>query len=217
MSFVLYCVLSNSVELPPIVTGVEEAPVEAREIGSLRVLFSRVGTLPSEPPALAQEAMRFQSVIQQAFGAGVLIPFRFPTIVESEAEILEHVDSHKDKYVQALQRLEGKAQLEVKIAQGGLRTSAPEPQTGTEYLKTRQMESAPKRELSQEVRDAAGNDALGCVERESGGVLRLYVLIEHANAAEVKRRISHLKPKAGLRAVVSGPWPPSEFIDGDSQ
>jgi hypothetical protein len=67
---------------------------------------------PGDPECLAAHAR----VVQQAFEAGVVAPFRFPTIVPSLDETVhELVGPHRDWLLETLDRLEGLEELRLRV------------------------------------------------------------------------------------------------------
>jgi hypothetical protein len=208
-----YCVFSTGLALPEIVTGVQEAPVLRLDAEGLSVLYSEVTTLPQDPGELAQAAMSFQSTVQQVFGAGIVIAFRFPTQLANVDELQTHLRENGARYGAGLMQLNGMAQMEVRLTQlGGGPSPAASSTTGTEYLKARQAESQGITVAEDALKQAAGTLVHEWRLREGAGVRRLYGLIPHDKAAEFKRLIGFVRLSGGTRAVISGPWPPSEFL-----
>ncbi len=208
-----YCVFNLESVLPEIVTGVQQAPVLKIEEGDIACLYSKVSAMSKDAGELAQAAMAFQSVVQQAFGAGVVIPFRFPTMLPGLDELGDHLRGMEETYSDVLERLHGKAQMEIKFSRMGLGGAAhAAPKSGTEYLKGKKNAELDVAEAENAVRDAAGDLIQEWRSRKVGETVRCFALIEHAKAADFKRAVGFVKPGAGIRAAVSGPWPPSEFL-----
>src|SRR4029077_8523042 len=57
----------------------------------------------------------FNQVLQRIFAQAVIIPFRFPTIVESEDTLRQFVENRAAEYGSALKRLRNKVQMDVRI------------------------------------------------------------------------------------------------------
>lgn len=179
----------------------------------LSVLYSEINTLPNDPGELAQAAMSFQSTVQQAFGAGIVIAFRFLTQLANTDELRSHLREHADRYKTALMQLNGMAQMEVRLTQlGGAAAPSSNATTGTEYLKARQVQSQGLTSAIEALKQGVGTTVHEWRTRESAGVTRLYALIPHDKAAEFKREMGFVRLAGGMRAVISGPWPPSEFL-----
>ena len=213
MPILPYCIVSDGVPVPEIVTGVAEARIERLQVGALACLYSEVAELPKDPGEVMQAAMRFQSVVQQVFGAGTVIPFRFPHLLENLEDLREFMARGYDTYTGALQRLSGMTQVEVKLTRKPQSPSAGEPTSGTEYLKARQAEFGAMQDTIAEFVEAGRAHAVEWRTRESPEAIRCYALVPHAGVADLKKSLSTVRPKPSIRAVVSGPWPPGEFVE----
>ncbi len=223
MPIIPYCVLLSSAVLPEIVTGVQERPVQRLEHGDISALYSEIQQSAGAPGEAAQAGMAFQSVVQQAFGASVVIPFRFPTLLQDLAELSAHLAEKHDLYASALARLQGKAQMETRItprmpvpsaSSPSLQGSpAAPPASGTDYLKQKQAEGGRLRGLADEIRNAAASTVLDWCIRNVGDGLRCYALIRHDAAREFKQHLVNIKPDPTLQVIITGPWPPSEFVE----
>ncbi len=214
MPILPYCVFSASLSLPEIVTGVQEAPIQRLEADDLAVLYSEAAVLSQDPGELAQAAMTFQSTVQQVFGAGIVIGFRFPTLLDSVSDLQSHLSENALRYRTALKLLNGMAQMEVRLTRLGSGPSMEKesPTTGTVYLKARQAEANEMSSAVEALKQSAGPLVHEWRHRENAGVSRYYALIPHEKAAEFKRLMGFVRLSGGIRAVISGPWPPSEFL-----
>ena len=128
--------------------GVEDARVEFVEQDGLKCFFSRTPSLdsilglPTKGAALA-----FHKVIQAIFTQAAVIPFRFPTILENEPELLGYMSRQKGVFCEALDRLRDMVQMDIRLS----RTSTRDGQlpakrhsssqiTGAQYLEARRMQ-----------------------------------------------------------------------------
>lgn len=213
MPILPYCILSDGVPVPPIVTGVAEARIERLQVGALACLYSELVELPKDPGEVMQAAMRFQSVVQQVFGAGTVIPFRFPHLLDNLEDLREFMARSYESYTDALKRLSGMAQVEVKLTRKPQPPNAAESTSGTEYLKARQAEFGAIQDTIAELVQAGRAHAVEWRTRESAEATRCYALVSQASVADLKKALSVVKPKPFIRAVVSGPWPPGEFVE----
>src|SRR3989442_3553961 len=102
--------------------GVAAAPVGGIDTGMLRCFFSDfTAHLPQEPAPEMVKA--FNRVLQRIFAQTAIIPFRFPTVVESEDVLRHFVERRSAEYHNALRRLRDKVQMDVRIT---VRPGAPE-------------------------------------------------------------------------------------------
>ncbi len=207
----LYCMTEGEPELkadalPP---GVHEAKLESLEESGVRCFYSRVESLAANAASFRTDALRFHAVLREILDNATIVPFRFPTLLETDREIREFIGSHAPAYLEELRRVHGKVQMEVRITPRG---TSPEPQSGKEYLDTRLHERRALMAHERAVFAAAGElIAEWRVHQESCG-LRCYALVQREQIAALEERIRALSPVEGANIMVSGPWPPSEFL-----
>jgi hypothetical protein len=78
-----YCIAEQKSQIRVPDRGVEEALVRSIDIDMLRCFVSDFGAhVPQE--ALPEMVKAFSRVLQQIFELTLIIPFRFPTIVEGD-------------------------------------------------------------------------------------------------------------------------------------
>jgi Gas vesicle synthesis protein GvpL/GvpF len=201
--------------------GVADSGVEFVEQDALKCFFSRTGSidsilgLPTKRAALA-----FHDVIQAIFAQAAVIPFRFPTILENEAELLGYMSRQKDVFCEALERLRDMVQMDIRLS----RTSTGDGQflanrdsssqiTGAQYLEARRMQ---QRDLANSVVPfrGLGNDVIcDWRERTSAQGLHCFALIERTAVDAFKTQAATLHLASDVVARVSGPWPASEFVE----
>ena len=90
--------------------GVRKARVEIVEERDLRCFYSRIENLND---AGKDDALQFHQVIASIFTKVAVIPFRFPMMVETEAELRGFLQEHAAEYSDALTRLRDAVQLVV--------------------------------------------------------------------------------------------------------
>jgi hypothetical protein len=218
MPVLAYCLSElQSIAIPG--KGVGELAVESLEQDGIRCFFSRSNSRDQilGPPA-RETALAFHSVITSIFRQVAVIPFRFPTILEDEAELRTHLTQQESTYREALMRVRNVVQMELHLLpkpsfqekQGN--EEVPANLTGTEYLRGRQVEQRKLAELSAALRQSGESVIRDWRERRSAHGLRCFALIERQSIGHFKDLImrTHVRPE--LSARVSGPWPASEFI-----
>jgi Gas vesicle synthesis protein GvpL/GvpF len=111
----VYCYAACRPDMtPPETPGVAGAPVELLVDGPVAVLASALppGLEPGDPQSLYAH----HRVLQEAFAAGVVVPFRFPTVAPSLDEtVAALVRPHRDSLFQALNRLEGREEARLRV------------------------------------------------------------------------------------------------------
>ena len=167
----------------------------------------------------AEDALRFHAVVDAVFKSAAVIPFRFPTLVEGEAELKKFLSQHSAGYERTLTELRDAVQMELLISVEKAPVEAAAELSGTKYLQSRRDAQQRLENAAQEAQAAAGElvqdwrvkNSLPPANSKTEG-LRCYALIKR-NAIEVFReRMAQL----GSRMKISGPWPATEFM-GDFQ
>jgi hypothetical protein len=218
MPALVYCLIeAQDIEVPA--SGPGDLPVESVEESGLRCFFSPAPTadqvlgLPAK-----QAALRFHYVVKTIFHQVAVIPFRFPTVLQSEAELRSHLSDQEDVYHEALNRLRRMVQMEVQLshsvgaAANSAETSSSRKSSGTEYLRSRQSlqkELAKGAAAFRRVGDGLVRDWR---ERPSAQSLRCFALIDRDLVSDFKSKAATVQLASNVQARVSGPWPASEFV-----
>ena len=211
MSILLYCMteVDSASEIATLPPGMGEAPVESLAEGGVRCFYSRVEDLLANADSFRAEALRFHAVLREILGHVTVLPFRFPTLLQTDSEFGEFLASQAPAYLEDLRRLRGMIQMEIRIS---TEVDRPDPQSGKQYMEAR---AAQARAL-----DAHAGTALAAARdlitqwraRSEPGGLRCYALVRREQTAAFEERMRLLTPLQNGRMVVSGPWPPSEFL-----
>ena len=86
MACLLYCVTQPDPAVN-VTTGVCDAAVQSREMLGVRVYWSNIddpGSCLGEAEALKEAALQFHQVLREVLAVTTPIPFRFPTLLESD-------------------------------------------------------------------------------------------------------------------------------------
>jgi hypothetical protein len=226
-----YCIIASSAGLvvsdvaPDIVpkTGVRHARVEEVSHERLRCFYSRFE--PEQLTAVTTEdALQFHAVVNAIFQQSAVIPFRFPTLVEGEAELEEFLRQHSSGYERALTELRDLVQMELLISVEAPPAVATEPaaveRSGTKYLQSRRDAQQRLETAAEEAKTAAGElvqdwkvkSFVPSASSTKMGGLRCYALIKRGAIEPVRQRMSKLTVGSGMKVHVNGPWPATEFM-----
>jgi hypothetical protein len=151
--------------------------------------------------------------LQRVFAQTAIIPFRFPTIVESEAVLKEFVESRSAEYQSALHRLRDKVQMDVRIIMAKPDRAETSPRSGKAYLEQRSALNRRAQSILEEFRRVSHSVAEGWSQAAAPGGIRGFALIGRSSLPIFLERIAKVPIPAGMSARVTGPWPPSEFIE----
>lgn len=202
----LYCMAEADAgaDVPP--RGVRGAGVEAVTRGGIACYFSRYEQFPGgSADELKQDALDFHWTVNHVFQQRAVIPFRFPTLVAEMAALESFLGQHAAQYVADLERLRGLVQMEVRLpppaADAAAASASP---SGTAYMKAKFDAAQKAAELENQLKTAAP----GREWKQRGR--RFFALIPRGEETQFRERVAAFGD-ASLR--VSGPWPPSEFVN----
>jgi hypothetical protein len=208
-----YCVAEHQTQFSSLGTGVEGAPVRWIDVGRLRCFVSDFAA--QMPYAPVPEMVRaFNQVLQRIFAQAVIIPFRFPTIVESEDTLRQFVESRAAEYSGALERLRNKVQMDVRIifkARENVNSSSSK--SGREYLEGRRGGYQQAQSVMDEFRRVSNSLAEEWIQRDTPSGIRSFALVDRSSLAVFLERIGSVVTPADVSARITGPWPPSEFVE----
>jgi hypothetical protein len=208
-----YCVAEQQTQFSSLGTGVEGAPVRWIDVGRLRCFVSDFAA--QMPYAPVPEMVRaFNQVLQRIFAQAVIIPFRFPTIVESEDALRQFVESRAAEYGSALKRLRSKVQMDVRIIfKAPENVNSSSSKSGREYLEGRRERYQQAQSVMDEFRHVSNSLAEEWIQRDTPSGIRSFALVDRSALAVFLERIGSVVTPADISARVTGPWPPSEFVE----
>ncbi len=170
--------------------------------------------MPQEPAPEMVKA--FHRVLQRIFAQTAIIPFRFPTVVESEDVLRQFVESRSADYSSALRRLRDKVQMDVRVtlkSGGGAADSSSQSQSGKSYLQDRRARYQQAQSILEEFRRVSDSLAEKWVQRDTQFGIRAFALVNRSSLPLFLEKIASVLTPAGISARVTGPWPPSEFVE----
>ena len=210
------------------------AIVPGRPVPSIRVRDERLRVVRRGPvAAVVSESPRGRSPspanlrrhdrVMRALAGRVtaILPVRFGTSM-AEDELTFVLTARRAAFVRALAHVRNRVQMTVRVP--GARSPVHDPSpavyqahataaTGREYLLTRARQVAAARAvpgfapIRESVRRWVRDER---VERR-GTVASVYHLIPRTSADAYRRAVGHASADAGLRVIVTGPWPPYAF------
>ncbi|MCI0350254.1 MAG: GvpL/GvpF family gas vesicle protein [Acidobacteriales bacterium] len=203
-----YCIIAESrINVPS--SGVRQAAVLELTCDGLRCLYS---AFSKQPESFNQEdALRFYATVQAVFDQVAVIPFRFPTVIETEQQLQAFLRENAPGYAAALHRLRDLVQMELRISPAEY---APAGSTsGTDYM-TQRLHHKQRLEAAAEAARARVSDiCVNWLRQETREGLRCYVLVDRQDVSQFEQRTKSLASGDDVRVSVSGPWPATEFIE----
>lgn len=208
MALLVYCVLETAGM--PLPAGVAGAPVEVAQVGALQVLLSEI-----DPAVLAADAHRhalqFHAVIAAAFAESAVVALRFPTMFASRQEMAAEIAPKAAAFGKFLHHNRDAVQMEIRLS--GSAEAATEAASGTAYLLQRQQLSRQLESAAAACRAAVAAHIRDWRQRPGKDGPRCYALLARDAVDAYRATMSTIALPAGVRAVVSGPWPANEFLE----
>ncbi len=224
MPLLVYCIAetSTSVEVPT--TGVNALTVGAVNHGELQCFVSRsAANISFSGLQLRNAALTFHDVIERIFEQTAIIPFRFPTVLPREPELIAYMAEHSVEYRSALIRLRDVVQMEIRLQLKDSRSlqKLAEPLSsrgsetklsGREYLKRRRARHEKLEVAAKDLRQACLVFTKGWRQTDSSEGIRCFALVERASVVKFQTQARAVTLEDGLDARLSGPWPASQFL-----
>jgi hypothetical protein len=208
-----YCVAEQQTQFSNLGTGVEGVPVRSIDVGELRCFVSDFAAqMPYAP--VPEMVKAFSQVLQRIFAQAVIIPFRFPTIVESEDTLRQFVESRAAQYRSALKRLRNKVQMDVRIISRPTQdVNSSSSQSGKGYLEGKRGRYQQAQSVMDEFRRVSNSLAEEWIQRDTPSGIRSFALVDRSSLAVFLEIIGSVVTPAEISARITGPWPPSEFVE----
>jgi hypothetical protein len=189
--------------------------------GAVAAVVSDRARAAAPSPANLRRYDRTMHELAERFPA--IIPARFGTSM-TEEELISTLASRRAAFAGALSSVRGRVQMTVRVvAQRGSRkdgghsiseaSAASTSITGRDYLKARARAAEAARMVPgfEPVRDAVVRWVREERVEHRGEVSSVYHLIPRAATEAYRRAVQASATAAGLRVIVSGPWPPYAF------
>jgi hypothetical protein len=188
-----------------------------------------VGQVRSRPKPTDAHLRKYNEVMAALWlRMPALLPARFGTTVSDVSELEPLVRARHEALRSNLRMVRGRAQMTVRMADlrdrrgesrfgirergsGGLTSRG----VGAEYLRARAAEERRAREVPAFASCRAAVQRWVKAERveKTAGVATIYHLVPRGAAPRYAAALQRAAAEAGLRMVVSGPWPPFAFAD----
>ena len=215
MACLLYCVTQSNPEVK-VGASVCDAAVRSREMLGVRVYWSEL-TDPQaclgEAEALKKSALQFHQVLREVLAATTPIPFRFPTMLESEEVFEEHLAPEQELYREALDRVQNSVQYEVVGTWADeQQADRSQPVSGREYLERRKQTADRVAAVESKLKTVTGDAVREWRGRQERKTHRWFALVPRENRERFLAALRAAGGSEGIRLRLSGPWPPSEFV-----
>jgi len=214
MSWLVYCLVESSSSLVVPQPGVGGASIEAVSTAGLSCLVSPFDAAdPVGRASVRDAALDFHRTLKHILRQVALVPFRFPTLMESQTEISNFLHQREAEYANALSRLRTVVQMEILVSSRSPSSAPASKSSGAEYLRLRKAEhDAMQSEVS---RLQSGLEGLvaGWRCRETGKGTRCYALVDRLQLEAFAKQAAGMQLSSRCDARLTGPWPATEFLD----
>lgn len=218
MRLCIYAIVAAGRHTPD-VAGVR---LRAVRRGTVAALGSPVRHAPAPAPAQLRRYHRVVAGIAEQVSS--ILPARFGTVMD-DAELDAILSMRGRSFTAALQHVRGRVQMTIRVpaptgAGQAMTSNVPRPgagaqirRRGTAYLQTRAAETAAERQIPgfapvhAAVRRWVRDERIDLTE----GVASVYHLVPRTSVSAYARAVHLALDRAGLRAVLSGPFPPYAF------
>ena len=215
MPCLLYCVTQPN-QTVNVASGVCEGAVQSRPLLGVQVYWSEIAN-PEEclgtAESLRKAALQYHQVLREILAAVTPIPFRFPTLLESEEVMEYNLAAEQELYLSALERIGDAVQYEVvgnwaADEQADLAT----PVSGREYLKRRSQAAGRIAAIENKLKSVTGDCVREWRDRPERKSHRWFALVPRESRDRFVASLRSAGPSEGVRLRLSGPWPPAEFV-----
>jgi Gas vesicle synthesis protein GvpL/GvpF len=215
MACLLYCVTHPNPEVK-VANGVCDSAVQSREVLGVRLYWSNIDdpeTCLGSAESIKKTAVQFHQVLREVLVVTTPIPFRFPTLLEREEVFEEHLSAEQELYRDALVRVGNALQYEIV----GTWTDDQEadfskPVTGKEYLQRRRQVSGRVSAVENKLKSVTADSVREWRGRQERKTHRWFALVARENREKFLAALRTAGGSEGIRLRLSGPWPPSEFV-----
>lgn len=215
MACLLYCVTEPSPEVT-LAAGICQTAVQSRELLGIRLYWSNIDdpeTCLGAAESLQKAAVQFHQVLRDVLAVTTPIPFRFPTLLESQEVFEEHLSPEQALYRDALARVGNALQYEiVGTWTDDQESDFSKPVTGKEYLQRRQQVSGRVSAVESKLKSVAADSVREWRGRQERKTHRWFALVPRESRERFLASLRTAGGSEGIRLRLSGPWPPSEFV-----
>lgn len=205
-----------------IITGQSTITLDAdlRLIQSER-LAALVTTNDAELSRESAAVMEYGDKIMRIHQQTTLIPMRYGSLLADEDDVIKHLKDHADHYHALLLKLSDCEEVGIRITLKNREDETVAPQSsGQAYLLARKSIYSVSELATQQ--ETLINNALAGLYREQRAMLSVFngqrtyllsYLVPRATLESFKSEYSKLTISAGEQVILSGPWPPYNFVD----
>jgi hypothetical protein len=218
MKYLVYCICQEDMSKPP-----KESGIRVVTGHGLAAVVSEVKESAAAPSI--SSLLTYGKVVEAIHARQTAIPLRYGCLMDSEKQIVRLLEEHRQEYEALLDRLHGMTEMGIRLLWPADKTPLPAvPQTpGAAYLASLRARYKIQDTLAPEEALLADQIVVLLVRwftelrREvsssrQGRLLSLYFLTPKNRVEEFRKRVREIAPPEGVKLLLSGPWPPYNFV-----
>ena len=210
-------------------SGVVGSGMRGERLRAIRAgrITALVGELRRAPKPTMTNLRRYAVVIEKAAAhTQAILPVRFGTGMADLDEVTSVLRSRQDTLRRRLRAVRGRAQMTLRVVSersGSDPGDDPspgsdpgdEPTQGTQYLQQRAISAARAREIPGfvPIREAVKRLVKDERVEKRAGVATVNHLIPRSSVSAYRFAVERAAERAGLRVIVTGPFPPYAFAE----
>jgi hypothetical protein len=218
MKYLLYCIFQRDLNQPSVAPGrCVMAP------HGLTAVVSRVKETSAGPSVAS--LLAYEKVVDAIHRRLSVIPLRYGCLMESESAIIRWLEDHRQEYEALLGRLGGLTEMGIRVLcaarPGSLPGSCLPP--GAAYLASLRNRYSLGDSFAPEEAQLADRIAgwlSGCYTEQrreispagQGRLVSLYFLTPRSAVERFRHKARRIRPPGGAKLLLSGPWPPYNFV-----
>lgn len=220
MTLCVYAITGTQ-PLPSAVRGFAGEPLRLVAAGRIAAV---VGELRRRPRATRSALEQYDAAIRRLHERRAIVPARFGSCFSGVDEIAFVLRSRSRSLGSALARVRRRSQMTLRFLPSSLRERPSRParivnsdrlaadaaSRGTRYLRERAARESDIPGLGA-VRNAVKRWVRAEQVVRQGEIVSVYHLVPHGAVTSYVRAVRHAAVAAGLRVVITGPWPPYAF------
>ncbi len=233
MSLLIYCIMRPPArEKTAGVNGVGEHPVSVVTSGELAAAVSDLQGV--ELTAETAQVLAYNRVVEAFHNRGTVIPLRWGSVCEDEPRVVKLLNEQAGKHLALLREFQVRVEIGIRILLAGLAACEPEEfiptdsapdRRGRAFLNSRRAHYFRNAQAAsiglaaaESCRKAFAGLFVKCREENPSSqrpLLSLYFLVPRESVEPFQLIFRQLSADISIPLLMSGPWPPYNFVGSD--
>ena len=235
MSYLLYGIVKDPPAITANLTGVQVKPVIFVEAHGLCAAVSELDVEEGAPPVA--ELLAYAQVVEALHRRQAVVPMRYGSFLNGIPAIRDVLKARQHQYETLLAELEGHVEMGIRIIlpekecenlslEGTILPNEKSAINGRAYLARRKVHYQMQEEMSQDrqafvdryIHSFSGLYAKHRTEKDMNNgvvILSLYFLTPESAVNRFRETFGDMMAKGNDEALLTGPWPPYNFVTTD--